>query len=244
MSKFQLTPAMRSFDDLVLNNDTKEIIDDLLEDQIYRTALLENGLEVRNKIFFHGETGCGKTSITHAIAKKLELPLYIANGAQIFQSHLGESEKSVEQIFVHIKQKRCVFLIDEADSFVSKRGDDGDAASSTQNRVVNTFLTNMDMTTPAGILVCCTNLIQNIDKAVLRRFDLQLEIPKPTKPNLRKIAEKLLDGRFGITAESILEVANTAHDVERICIDRLRAAVIAEEKRKIAEIKSQLSMSV
>lgn len=229
---FVATKPTKELKDLVFNNDVQCQIDAILEDFEYKAALLENGLKPRSRVFLHGETGTGKTSLAHAMAGALKTNLYVCDGAEVFKPHLGESEKSVTGLFNLMRSRNGVFLIDEADSFLSKRKEAEGGTVSAQNRVVNTFLTELDKLDIVGLLICSTNLIDQIDPAVLRRFDIDIKVPRPSRENLLKLANSILDGRFGISAEEIVDEEQTAHGVERLCYARLRAAVIAEEKSK------------
>jgi SpoVK/Ycf46/Vps4 family AAA+-type ATPase len=202
---------------------------ELLEDQEYADVLLENEIPVRTKVLLHGPSGCGKTSIAHALAAELNIKLYAAPIAQLNQKHMGESEKAVDSIFTFAAANRCVMLLDEFDSICSERNNES-ANSGVTNRVVNTILTRMESKEPLGMIVACTNFFSAIDQAALRRFDLILEVPSPTRATLKKIAESVLKGRFGLRAEQVLAEATTPAMVVKVARDMVRRKVIEKER--------------
>lgn len=84
----------------------------------------------------------------------------------------------------------AIIFIDEIDSLGKERG------SSAGTDVINQLLTEMDgFTKDSKILVIgCTNLIHQLDKALIRpgRFDRLIEIPRPNKNSRKKLFEYYL----------------------------------------------------
>ncbi len=230
MSLTQLVTPKCALKDLTLPEDVLSSVRNLLEDQEYGDVLAKEGLLVRRRVLLHGPSGCGKTSIAHAIASELQMKLQTVSLAQTIGSHIGESEKNIDSIFALAAQNRCVVLMDEFDSIGSTRMGADDAADLACSRVVNTILTRMESTVPLGLIVACTNFIDQIDPAVRRRFDLTLEIPSVSREGLRQIAQTILKGRFGITPEMVLSEAATPAAVVQYAQDLLRRAVIRREK--------------
>lgn len=221
--------------DVVLPDVLMTQIMELIEDLGYVDALVAEGLPVRRRVLLHGPPGCGKTSVAHAIAAEIRTRLYVVSTAQAVRSHMGESDKKVEEAFKFAEQNRCVLLIDEFDSLGTKRGDPDSSAERADNRIVNTLLTCLESRPPLGLFVACTNLYGSIDPAVLRRFDLVLEIPPPDRAMLLKVANQVLKGRFGIPAEGILDEASTPAAVVRVATERLRRKVIERERMARAQ---------
>ena len=215
-----------TFQDLVLAEQVTDELAEILEDHDFKEALDADCLPVRKYILLYGPSGCGKTSIAHALAARLRIPLQMASLAQIVQSHMGESAKRVEALFLFAKRSNCVFLLDEFDSIAAARMPAGQGAESERNFTVNTVLTVMELHRPAGMLVACTNNIEHLDPAVLRRFDARIEIALPPRESLLRLADKIIDGRFNLSADECVGNATSPAIVEQRTINFLRRRVI------------------
>lgn len=224
--KYELIKPKCKLSEIELNENLRKSIDEILEDRKFEHALKREKLTPRKMILLYGPPGCGKTSIAHAIAAETGLPLYLANGAQIISAYVGESSKHAEQVFRFANEKDCVMLVDEFDSFARSR----QKSASYEIRLVNTLLVNMEMRPPQGIMIACTNFDTDIDPAILRRFDMILEVPHLSREALIKVAETALDGRFGISAEECVNEGLTPSGTVRAAKNKLRAAVLASER--------------
>lgn len=230
----QEVPPKHSFDDLVLPQDVSEAIGELLEDQVFRVALLKNRIPVRRRVLLHGPPGCGKTSIAHALSLALKIKLFQVSMSDTIQSHMGETSSNLATAVSFAAQNECVLIMDEFDSVGEARGSAGGAADKERNNAVNTLLTNLESKQPLGLIVACTNLLESLDKALIRRFDLVLEVPAPAREALLELAGSILGGRFGLRPESGVGDATTPAAVTGRCWNMLRRAVIEEEKAKAA----------
>lgn len=233
---FLATPPKCRLEDLVFPEETSRAIAELLEDQEFHEALLEAGLPARSRLILYGPPGCGKTSVAHALAGKLGMKFICISMAETVGSHMGESEKNIEQAFRYGSQNRCVMLLDEFDSIGTQRQEAAQSADLCNNRTVNAVLTCLENHRPLGLLVACTNFFEMLDPAIKRRFDLTLEVPAASRQALRKIAESVIQGRYGIRVEDILAEAATPAAVVRVAQDRLRRVVIEKEKQRRAQI--------
>lgn len=222
--------------ELVLPEGVTGPVKELLEDQAYADALRYEGLDVRKRVILHGPPGCGKTSIAHALAAELGIGLYEVSIAETCSSYMGESEKQVEKIFDFAAQNRCVLLLDEFDSIGQHRRASHGNANQTENRIVNTILTRLESVDPLGLIVACTNYLDFIDRAILRRFDLELEIPEASAAALETLARQILRDRHGIQLDDVLRYAKTPAEVTKRANDLLRRAVITAERERRKEM--------
>ncbi len=125
-----------------------------------------NGL----RLLFHGLPGTGKTELARHIAKECDLKLDIRRASDILSPYVGEAERHIAEMFAAAEEAGDILLIDEADSFLYDRGM---ARQSWELTHVDEFLTRMEEY--RGILICTTNIVKNLDTAVLRRFHLKAE---------------------------------------------------------------------
>ena len=122
------------------------------------------------RMCLYGVPGTGKSAYAKFIAKSLKKPIIIKKGSDLLSMYLGETEKNIALAFKEAKDKKAVLVFDEVDSFLQDRSM---AARSWEVTQVNEMLVQMESFD--GIFIATTNLIDNLDKACLRRFDLKLE---------------------------------------------------------------------
>ncbi len=234
----EVTPK-HSFDDLVLQPYVMDRLNELQDDIQFASALRLEGLQARSKLLIHGPSGCGKTSIAHALAIKNKMPLYRASLGEMISMYIGESEKKVTKLFRFIGENRCVMLLDECDSFLMRRSGSDTAGSMVNNRLVNCFLVELEAVQPAGLVVAATNMHALLDAAVLRRFDLTVEMMRAGDQALRKIAEKTLRPGFDIDIDRLIEDSSTPALIVQRVKDLMRNAVIDREKAKLGQLQTE-----
>jgi len=83
---------------------------------------------------------------------------------------VGGTEKNIADAFEEARKEKAVLVFDEVDSFLADRTQ---AKQSWEVTQVNEMLVQMENF--EGIFIATTNLMNNLDKASLRRFDLKLE---------------------------------------------------------------------
>ncbi|MCC5451806.1 ATP-binding protein [Rheinheimera sp. UJ51] len=120
------------------------------------------------RLCLYGPPGTGKTAFCHFLAKQLGKPLLQKTAGQLFGMYVGQTEKQIAAAFAEAKQQDAVLLLDEVDSFLQDRRG---ARQQWQVSAVNEML--MQMEAFAGVFVASTNLLDNLDQASLRRFDLK-----------------------------------------------------------------------
>ena len=137
------------------------------------------------RICLYGVPGTGKSAYAKFIAKSLKKPIIIKKGSDLLSMYLGETEKNIALAFKEAKDKKAVLVFDEVDSFLQDRSM---AARSWEVTQVNEMLVQMESFD--GIFIATTNLIDNLDKACLRRFDLKLEFGYLLQEQARNLFKK------------------------------------------------------
>lgn len=173
-----------------------------LDIEVFLSALKNNSSA---RICCHGEPGTGKSMFARYVAKELNKPIIVKQASDLLGKYVGENEKLIALAFTEAKRKGAILVIDEIDTFISSRQE---ARQSWQNSMVNEMLVQLESFN--GIFFGTTNLLEQLDSAALRRFDLKLEFKSLTEQQrvalLKEMVEELLNDAKP-TAEHLLSAA-------------------------------------
>lgn len=194
----------KRLDQLMLPENVYKSCKELIEEQTRTDLLRSYGLEPRNKILLIGPPGNGKTSVAEGIAEALMLPLLTVNYESIIGAYLGETASRLSKLFEYAKTRQCVLFFDEFDTIGKERGDQHETGEI--KRVVSSLLLQIDALPSYVITIAATNHDSLLDKAVWRRFQIKLELPKPTRNNLEHWFahfEKKMNFCFGLEPSTL-----------------------------------------
>ncbi len=123
------------------------------------------------RLCLYGPPGTGKTAYGRWLAQALDMPLLVKRASDLQSMWVGECEKNIARAFREAEQDGALLLIDEVDSFLQDRRG---AKQSWEVSQVNEMLTQMEAF--GGVFIASTNLMQGLDAASLRRFDLKVKL--------------------------------------------------------------------
>ena len=172
--------------DMVLSFKAESKIIRIEKEYLARERLAHYGLKPRKKILLYGSSGCGKSMAAERIAWDLGLPFFKVRFDTIISSYLGESASNLQKLFESIQDFPCVLLLDEFD-IVGKQRELKSNDVGEIHRIVNILLGLLEEYNGEGILIATTNLEGVIDKALFRRFDDFIELPKPTDKEIMQL---------------------------------------------------------
>lgn len=172
--------------EMVLSSELERKILRIEKEYLAKERLALHGLKPRKKILFHGYSGCGKSMAAERIAWDLGLPFYKVRFDSIISSYLGESASNLQKLFESIDEFPCVLLLDEFDIIGKQRNLNSNDVGEI-HRIVNILLGLLEEYDGDGILIATTNLEGSIDKALFRRFDDFIELPKPTEKEIEEL---------------------------------------------------------
>ena len=188
--------VQQTLENIVLEPETHEEIEELLEENVRQEELAKAGLEPRHTVLLIGPPGNGKTSVAQAMAKRLGRPLHRIGYGKLIGSLLGETIAHVDQIFELAESHPCVLLMDEVETISAERGSAHDAAE--MRRVTATLLIRMEETPWTTMVVGATNHPELLDRAAWRRFEVRLELNAPQPP----AAARYMAGALGATIDN------------------------------------------
>jgi SpoVK/Ycf46/Vps4 family AAA+-type ATPase len=210
--------------EMVLSDDAQHKVLRIEKEYLARERLAHHGLKPRKKILLHGPSGCGKSMAAERIAWDLGLPFYKIRFDSIISSYLGESASNLQTLFESIADYPCVLLLDEFD-IIGKQRDVKSNDVGEVHRIVNILLGLLEEYNGEGILIATTNLEGSLDKALFRRFDDFIELPKPNKNEITELLkisfsalklnqniqlEDYADKMAGMSYAIVVKIANDA----------------------------------
>lgn len=139
-------------------------------------------LNVKSKkgVLLYGPPGCSKTLTVKALATEAGLNFLAVKGAEILSMYVGESERSLREIFRKARAARpSIIFFDEIDAIAARRS----SSSSGGVNVLTTLLNEMDGIEELRnvLVVAATNKPDVLDPALMRpgRLDNILYIGPP-----------------------------------------------------------------
>ncbi|KAK7710623.1 hypothetical protein SLS63_012897 [Diaporthe eres] len=185
-----------SWDDVILDQDTKEVIQNLvpsskLEVEASSEFLLSQ-LRIRGCLLY-GPPGTGKTQLCRAIASSSGSRMLSIDNATTQSMWVGESEKAIHAAFsLAAKLHPCVLFIDEADALFYRRTSNN---TSWERSATTQFLVEMEglaQNPNAPLVVVATNRPWDLDEAFLRRLPQKFCIGLPDRDSRAAILRLFL----------------------------------------------------
>lgn len=198
-------------------------------------------LDARNfSMLLFGDPGTGKSAYAVHLANRLGMEVCLKKASDILGKYVGENEQNIAAAFKEALDGQKFLIIDEADTFLSKRSG---AEKSWEISMVNEMLTQME-SHPLPFAMT-TNLYQEIDPAAKRRFLFKLHF-SPMDATQTKLAfsqffgveapDSLLQGNIPLTpADFALVQRQRRFLLVDADAERLASLVKAEAKSRMAE---------
>lgn len=228
MPLLSLENPFRSLADIVLREDNKATLLEVIREFRSSSVLRAHGLRPRSRLLFIGPPGGGKSITAEALALELGIPLARIQLATVVSSFLGETSRNLEAIFSFCRHGSWVILFDEFDALAKERSDKSEHGE--LKRVVTAFLQLLDNFKGDSIVIAATNHPTMLDNAVWRRFDEVIDFPLPNQPEREQLLDLKLRGvphRFSVE-EMVKSLDGQTHaEIELLCQFALRRMVLA-----------------
>ena len=178
---------------------------------IFREWGLSRYVDGGLRALFRGPSGTGKTMAATALAKWVERDLFYVDFGAVISGRVGETEKSLRQLFGVAHEAGAVLLFDQADALIGKRGEVKDAHDRHANVEIAYLLRKIEPF--EGLAVLTINHSANIDQDALGRTDVLVEFPRPDEA-ARERLWRLLLGSVKLPQVSDVDIRRLAEDYE------------------------------
>lgn len=216
-----------------LTSEEKELFELIKNMNDVSLQLMEKQIPYLNATLLYGESGVGKTAFSRYVAYKLGLPYLYVNFSRMLDSYLGGTAKNLTNLFNYINQQQCVVMLDEIDSLAVKREYGGGGASAEVSRSTTCLLQLLDAVTNDHVIIAATNLIEDVDTAVKRRFTEKHELHRlSSEDNERFIRQYLEDSGFSYDQDSVKRYAAEKHSQAEIMTHMTRCIADALIKKR------------
>jgi ATPase family associated with various cellular activities (AAA) len=234
--------------DLVAPEHTIDMVVDLLNQMRYRPKVVEEWgfagkyAGSRNlSALFYGPSGTGKTMTASIVANELGLSLYRVDLASVLSKYIGETEQHLAQLFDCSEAMNVVLFFDEAEGLFAKRTETRDAHDRYANLQIGYLLQRIE--TYAGLVILSTNLLNNVDKAFMRRFRFVIEFPFPTHSQRKTLWQQAFppgapigdDVDFDLIAQKAVLAGGSIHNVALSSAFRAAAEDVPVSMRHIVK---------
>lgn len=193
VQEYKYQPSLR--ERLVLPQAHRDLIDILTADRCFLMEDMVPGKSGGTTILCKGAPGLGKTLTAEVYAEVVGKPLYRVHSGQLGVT-AGSVEASLTQILQRAARWDCVLLLDEADVYIRRRGNDLQ-----HNAIVAEFLRTLEYF--SGLLFMTTNRVDDIDEAILSRCIAVISYQPPGPEDARRLWS-MLSAQLGVEVPDTL----------------------------------------
>lgn len=140
-------------------------------------------------VLFEGDPGVGKTTMARVVSYMTGLPLIYVPVESIMSKYYGESAQNMAYVFdAAALFPGCLIFLDEIDSLAGNREEGMFEAT---RKILSVLLRKIDGFTSQrnSVTIGATNRKQDLDHALLSRFDRTIYFPLPDLEERSKILE-------------------------------------------------------
>eukprot|EP01036_Dinobryon_divergens_P030795 gene30795-40094_t len=196
-------------------------------------------------VLLEGPPGTGKTLTARILASQCGRPLVLLNVENIVSKWYGEAEKNIAAVFdaCDAVEGGVVLFIDEVDAMALSR-DNASQLHEASRKILSVLLNRIEgfRGKSRSLVIGATNRKQDLDAALLSRFDMVLTYDLPNKDTRAAIFKRYAkqfaqqhdgDEEYGVLAEA--SAGLSCRGIKEVCEQAERSLacrLIEEEKAK------------
>lgn len=196
------------------------------------------GVKAPKGVLLYGPPGCSKTLTAKALATESGLNFLAVKGPEIFNKYVGESERTIREIFRKARAASpAIIFFDEIDAI---SGDRENSSTSASQHVLTSLLNEIDGVEELNgvVIVAATNRPTDIDSALLRpgRLDRHIYVAPPDfEARLQILTNgsknfKLQDGDVDLEEIATVTEGCSGAEVALICQEAGLASVMENKQ--------------
>ena len=116
-------------------------------------------------LLLYGVSGAGKSYYAEYLADELNMPIIKKKASDLESMYVGETEHNIAKAFKEALEEKAILVIDEGDHFISERSKHLRSWETSRTEEMLQQIENHPYP-----VIFTTNLMNNIDKAAMRRF--------------------------------------------------------------------------
>ncbi|XP_015574307.1 cell division control protein 48 homolog D isoform X3 [Ricinus communis] len=171
-------------------------------------------------VLFEGPPGTGKTSCARVIATQAGVPLLYVPLEVVMSKYYGESEKLLGKVFALANElpNGAIIFLDEVDSFAVARDNEMHEAT---RRILSVLLRQIDgfEQDKKVVVIAATNRKQDLDPALISRFDSMITFGLPDEQNRQEIVAQYAKHLKRSDIEELAKVTDqmSGRDIKDVC---------------------------
>ncbi len=246
--------AKRGIESLVVEKNVRNAINEIINTEKARNIMIsEWNMEqiysygMGTSVLFHGLPGTGKTYAAECISYETGKNLKVVNYPHIISKWVGETENTVSKLFEEAKEEDCILVFDEADTMFTQRTAISSSTDRYANTVTNVLLKEIERYN--GIIILISNLLENIDKAFMRRIAYIIEFKKPNIKLRKQLWKVLMPEKMPVelSTKDINQLAQkyefTGGDIKSVILRVARRAAISMNPNKKIRLKEFMEIA-
>ncbi len=235
--------ARKGIESLIVKEDVNNAIHEIINAEKAKNVMISEwdmdsifNYGMGTIVLFHGPSGTGKTYAAECISYEAGKRLKIVNYPHIISKWVGETETILSNLFKEAKEDDSILVFDEADTMFTQRTVVSSSTDRYANAVTNVLLKEMERYN--GVIILISNLLENIDKAFMRRISYIVEFKKPEYQLRRKLWKVLIPEKLPVklNKNDINKLAKnydfTGGDIKTVVLRIARKAAITMNPNK------------
>lgn len=183
---------------MVMTDELHVVVREVLTQWKHRkqfAGLVKFGIRPLDRLLFYGPPGNGKTMacqwMCQWMCQQSATPLYRVRCEQLLGSYMAQTAKALARVteFLDGLTTPAVCLFDEVESIFVDRAVAGGQCDRERASALTIFFQALDRWRAPTLIVMCTNLVEQLDRALLSRVEMKLEFRGPTAEQAREVVD-------------------------------------------------------